>query len=286
MKEYKGVRMKRYSSELYDKAMEAPTSRIEKEFGVDGLFRAYLLEELKRDPEYIKKKEFLKNNPKRSEPFYHYKNLNFWVEQFPEDMEMEIYSYGVWCCTPWTIGNFKARNSELPYGNAIVKRIFKGDKNQLIFDIDGNSVYLHNKNIVDGGSRIEFEHKQKEWEKLQFSIDDYSRSKIQTNVLTESNMNVKELVDSIENSFLCDLWRIEVEVKKNQFKNFNDLSLDELNKNVDFWKIDSFEENNIHVQKLIIKTKFSKSNKQKIESKKSHETNAIILQASSCPLRY
>lgn len=277
--------MKRYSTELYNKLMEQPESRIEKEFGVDGLIRAALDEEFKKDPEYIKKIEFLKNNPKRSEPFYHYKNLNFWVEQFPEDTEIELYSYGVWFCTPWTIGNFKARCKELP-GNAIVKRIFKGDKNHLIFDIVGNTVYLHNTNIVDGGSRIEFEHKLKEWEKLPFSIDDYAKSKIQTNVLEESNMNVKELVDSIDYSFLCDLWRIEVEVQKNQFKNFNDLSLDELNKNVDFWKIDSFEENNIHVQKLIIKTKFSKSNKQKIESKKSHETNAIILQASSCYLRY
>lgn len=276
--------MKRYSSELYDKAMEQPTSRIEKEFGVDGLIRAALEEEFKRDPEYIKQNEFLKNNPKRAKPFYHYKNLNFWVEQFPEDTEIELYSHGVWFCTPWTIGNFKARNSELP-GNAIVKRIFKGDKNQLIFDIDGDIVYLHNKNIVDGGSRTDFEHKQKEWKKLPFSIDDYSRSKIQTNVLEESNMNVKELVDSIENSFQGDLWRIEVEVQKNKFKNFNDLSLDELNKNVDFWKIDSFEENNIYVQKLIIKTKFTKFSKQKVESKKS-QTNAPILQASACYLRY
>lgn len=277
--------MKRYSAEFFNKDMVHPTSRIEKEFGIFGLIRAELEEEFKKDPEYIKKNEFLKNNPKRGEPFYHYKNLNFWVEQFPEDTEIELYSYGVWFCTPWTIGNFKARRSELP-GNGIVKRIFKGDKNQLIFDIDGDIVYLHNKNIVDGGSRIEFEYKQKEWEKLPFSIDDYAKSKIQTNVLEESNMNVKELVDSIENSFLSDLWKIEVEVQKNQFKRFNDLSLDELNKNVDFWKIDSFEENNIYVQKLIIKTKFSKSIKQKIESKKSHETNAPILQASACPLRY
>ena len=97
-------------------------------------------------------------------------------------------------------------------------------------------------------------------------------------------MNVKELVDSIENSYLGDLWEIEVEVQKNQFKIFNDLSLDELNKNVDFWKIDSFVENNIYVQKLIIKTKFTKSSKQKIESKKS-QTNAPILQASACYLR-
>lgn len=276
--------MERCSSEFFDKDMEKPASRIEKEFGTLGLLRAALEEELKRDPEYIKKIEFLKNNPKRVEPFYHYKKLNFWVEQFHEDTEIELYSYGVWFCTPWTIGNFKARRSELP-GNAIVKRIFKGDKNQLIFDINGNIVYLHNKNIVDGGSSIEFEHKLKEWENLPFSIDDYAKSKIQTNVLAESNMNVKELVDSMENSFLGDLWGIEVEVQKNQFKRFNDLSLDELNKNVDFWKIDSFEENNILVQKLIIKTKFSKSNKQKIESKKSHESTAPILQASSCYLR-
>lgn len=138
---------------------------------------------------------------------------------------------------------------------------------------------------MDGGSSIEFEYKLKEWEKLPFSIDDYAKSKIQTNVLEESNMNVKELVDSIENSYLGDLWEIEIEVQKNQFKRFIDLSLDELNKNVDFWKIDSYEENNIYVQKLIIKTKFSKSNKQKIESKKSHESTAPILQASSCYLR-
>ena len=277
--------MERYSAELYNKAMEKPTSRIEKEFGVDGFIRAALEEELKRDPEYIKTIEFLKNNPKRTEPFYKYKNLNFWVEQFPEDTEIELYSYGVWFCTPWTIGNFKARRCELP-GNAIVKRIFKGDKNQLIFDIDGDIVHLHNTNIVDGGSRIEFEHKQKEWKKLPFSIDDYAKSKIYTDVLKESNMNVKELVDSIESSYLGDLWKIEVEVQKNRFKNFNELSLDELNKDVDFWKIDSFEENNIYVQKLIIKTKFRKSNKQKIESKKSHEINVPILQASACYLRY
>lgn len=276
--------MKRYSTELYDKVMEKPVSRIEKEFGTLGLLRAALDEELKKDPEYIKNIEILKNNPKRVEPFYHYKKLNFWVEQFHEDTEIELYSYGVWFCTPWTIGNFKARRSELP-GNAIVKRIFKGDKNQLIFDIAGNIVYLHNKNIVDGGSSIEFEYKLKEWEKLPFSIDDYAKSKIQTNVLEESNMNVKELVDSIENSYLGDLWEIEIEVQKNQFKRFIDLSLDELNKNVDFWKIDSYEENNIYVQKLIIKTKFTKSSKQKIESKKSHESTAPILQASSCYLR-
>lgn len=277
--------MKRYSAEFFNKDMVHPTSRIEKEFGIFGLIRAELEEEFKKDPEYIKKNEFLKNNPKRVEPFYHYKNLDFWVEQFPEDTEIELYSYGVWFCTPWTIGNFKARRSELP-GNAIVKRIFKGDKNQLIFDINGDIVHLHNTNIVDGGSRTDFENKRKKWENLPFSIDDYAKSKIYTDVLEESNMNVKELVDSIENSFLGDLWRIEVEVQKNQFKNFNELSLDELNKDVDFWKIDSFEENNIYVQKLIIKTKFSKSNKQKIESKNRMKQMPPILQASACYLRY
>lgn len=281
---YNDLNKTRYNVAMFNEFGKAPKTRIEKEFGVDGFLRACLLEELKKDPEYIKNNEILKNNPKRAKPFYHFKNLNFWVEQFPEDTEMEIYSYGVWCCSPWTIGNFISRNSELPYGNATVKRIFKGDKNQLIFDTDESYVYLHNQNIMDGGSRIEFERKEKEWKNLPFSIDNYSKSKIQTDILTESTMRVRDLVESIENSFLCDLWTIKVEVQENQFKNFNDLSLDELNKNVEFWKIDSFEENNIYVQKLIIKTKDSNSNIQNIE--KPHEANGIILKASSCPLRY
>lgn len=87
--------MKRYSTELYDKLMEKPTSRIEKEFGILGLLRAALDEELKRDPEYIKNIEFLKNNPKKVEPFYHYKNLIFGLNSF---MKIRKLNYTVMVC--------------------------------------------------------------------------------------------------------------------------------------------------------------------------------------------
>lgn len=74
--------MKRYSTELYDKVMEKPVSRIEKEFGTLGLLRAALDEELKRDPEYIKKIEFLKIILKGLNRSIIIKNLIFGLNNF------------------------------------------------------------------------------------------------------------------------------------------------------------------------------------------------------------
>lgn len=272
--------MKRYSPELCNELMKEPDTRIEKDFGFDGMIMARLGEEIFRDPEYQEKKKTLK--PKRVDPLCHCQDLDFWVEQFPDNLEMEIYSYGVWCCTPWTAGNFKAKrkSGELGFGDAIVKRIFKGDKGQVIFDTNESSVYLWNQVIVDKGSRIEYEQKEKDWYELPFSIDAYSKSKIQTDILKAREIRVRDLLETLEVSFRGEIWRVEVDGK-----NYANLSFDELNKKVNYWRIESYLEQRYYVQKLVIRTKGERKKVQETQS--PQEIKAIpILYASSCWLRF
>ena len=270
--------MKRYTPELHAELMKEPDTRIEREFGIDGMIMAQLGEEIYRSPEYQEKKKSLK--PKRVEPLCYCQDLDFWVEQFPDSLEMEIYSYGVWCCTPWTVGNFKAKrkSGELSFGDAIVKRIFKGDKGQVIFDTNESTVYLWNQVIVNNGSRTEYEQKEKDWYELPFSIDDYSKSKIQTDILKAPKLRVRDLLDTIENSFRGEIWKVEVDGK-----NYANLTFDELNKKVDYWRIETFLEQRYFVQKLVIKTTGRTPKSQKTQPQ---EIKGAILYASSCWLRF
>lgn len=141
---------------------------------------------------------------------WHYKTFAEWLDMFPKDTSIDIYSYGCWCLLPWTIEGFvdglkeeqESINSYNMYrriSQSIVKKIYQdpSDHERLIFDVQGNTVHLWNKIMMENkdpdsemmvGLRVPlkegtdplriFDERIGQWRSQPFYIDDFAISRL------------------------------------------------------------------------------------------------------------
>lgn len=141
---------------------------------------------------------------------WHNKTFAEWLNMFPKDTSIDIYSYGCWCLLPWTINGFieglkeeqEAINSDNTYRcilQSIVKKIYQdpSDHNRLIFDVQGNTVHLWNKIMMENkdpdreimsGLRVPlkdnvdvfdlFCKRTKQWNSQPFYMDEFAMSRL------------------------------------------------------------------------------------------------------------
>lgn len=142
---------------------------------------------------------------KKVVPGWTCKTLAEWLDAFPEDTHIDIYSYGVWCLSPGTIKGFleglrKEQKSDGRYrciSGRIVKRVYQdlSGYERLIFDIQGDTVHLWNRIMMENkdpdremipGLRVPlkdgadvlgiFDKRIGQWRSQLFYIDDFAIS--------------------------------------------------------------------------------------------------------------
>lgn len=141
---------------------------------------------------------------------WHHKTFIEWLNMFPQDTSIDIYSYGCWCLLPWTIDGFikglkEEQESIYPdntyrcISQSIVKKIYQdpSDHERLIFDVQGNTVHLWNKIMMENkdpdremmaGLRVPlkdgidplriFTERKVQWSSQPFYIDEFAISRL------------------------------------------------------------------------------------------------------------